>query len=292
VFLSRFGHNCYTLFGSLVGLIREHLVLVSKSDYTLVLQSESEYTLCLNPSRHCVWIRVQHTFDWIRVHIVLESEPVLDIHHYSLLYTPCWSISYFRVWLDLVLQSKYNFCLSPSRPLLPQFEYTFCLTPSKPSACVRGDHTSILPLPSPEKVCVLSCSLEAFWSCYSVLMFHWKKLSKKSCSKKKWKKQQQRRGSVCVFFSFVRWCFVITFVSMLASLAQSSLGPAYYHCWTIPQLAFFANVVLVLPCLLLSATYSSTYIPTVASQGFSCQHQYTSSRLLTCWLPSPSCGAR
>jgi hypothetical protein len=43
------------------------------------------------------------------------------------------------------------------------------------------------------------------------------------------KKQQQRRGFVCVFFSFVWWCFVITFVSRLASLAQSSLGLAYYH---------------------------------------------------------------
>jgi hypothetical protein len=38
-----------------------------------------------------------------------------------------------------------------------------------------------------------------------------------------------RRGFVCVFLSFVWWCFVITFVSRLASLAQSSLGPAYYH---------------------------------------------------------------
>jgi hypothetical protein len=157
-------------------------VLVSESNYTLALQSESEYTLWLNLSGHHVWIRVHHTFDWIRVHVVLESEFVLDIHHYLLLYTPCWSRSYFWDWLDLVLQSEYNFCLSPSRPLLlqseynfylspsrpllPQSEYTFCLNPSKPSACVWGDHTSergdhtseresvfftILPLPSPEK---------------------------------------------------------------------------------------------------------------------------------------------
>jgi hypothetical protein len=96
-----------------------------------------------------------------------------------------------------------------------------------------------------------------------VLLFNFevplKKIIKKSCSKKrKRKKQQQRRGFVCVFLSFVWWCFEITFVSRLAS-----------------QLAFFANVVLVLPCLLLSATYSSTYIPTAASQGFSCQHRYT-----------------
>jgi hypothetical protein len=61
-----------------------------------------------------------------------------------------------------------------------------------------------------------------------------KNYKKRGCSKKKnrkrnEKKQQQRRGFVCVFFSFVRWCFVITFVSRLVSLAQSSLGPAYYH---------------------------------------------------------------
>jgi hypothetical protein len=65
---------------------------------------------------------------------------------------------------------------------------------------------------------------------------------------------------------------MITFVSKLTSLAQSSLGLSYYHRGTISQLAFFANVVLVLPWLLLSATYSSTYIPTTVSQGFSCQH--------------------
>jgi uncharacterized membrane protein len=45
-----------------------------------------------------------------------------------------------------------------------------------------------------------------------------KKLSKKKFAAKKKekrneKKQQQRRGFVCVFFSFVWWCFVITFVS-------------------------------------------------------------------------------
>jgi hypothetical protein len=30
---------------------------------------------------------------------------------------------------------------------------------------------TVLPLTSPEKVCVVSCSLEAFWSRYSVLKF-------------------------------------------------------------------------------------------------------------------------
>jgi Ca2+/Na+ antiporter len=82
---------------------------------------------------------------------------------------------------------------------------------------------------------VVSCSLEAF--CL-VLLFNFevalKKLLKKVAAKKykkkkKENKQQQKRGFVCVFFLFLRWCFVITFVSRLASHAQSSLGLAYYH---------------------------------------------------------------
>jgi hypothetical protein len=129
---------------------------------------------------------------------------------------------------------------------------------------------------------VVSCSLEAFWFCYSVLKSPEKNIKeqqkeKKRRNKKRGKKskRQHRRGFVCVFFSFVQWCFMITMVSRLTSLAQSSLGPTYYHRWMISQLAFFTNVVLVLPCYLLSATYSSTYIPTIASQGFLCQHWYT-----------------
>jgi hypothetical protein len=149
-----------------------------------------------------------------------------------------------------VLQSEYNFCLSPSRPLLLQFEYNFCLSPSRillpQSECtfyLNPSRPYILPsriftvlsLLSLEKMCVVSCSLEAFWSYYSILKFPWKKIIKKSCSKKKekskknQKKKQQRRGFVCVFLSFVWWCFAITFVSKLTSLAQSSLEPAYYH---------------------------------------------------------------
>jgi hypothetical protein len=65
-----------------------------------------------------------------------------------------------------------------------------------------------------------------------VMLFNFEDSLKKNYQKKlqqKEKKQQQRRGFVCVFLSFVRWCYVITFVSRLASLAQSSLGPAYYH---------------------------------------------------------------
>jgi hypothetical protein len=161
-----------------------------------------------------------------------------------------------------VLQSEYNFCLSPSRPLLLQSEYNFCLSPSRillpQSECtffLNFFFYRFTPTLSEKSVCGQLLIRNIL-----VLLFNFevplKKIIKKSCSKKrKRKKQQQRRGFVCVFLSFVWWCFEITFVSRLAS-----------------QLAFFANVVLVLPCLLLSATYSSTYIPTAASQGFSCQH--------------------
>jgi hypothetical protein len=150
-------------------------MLVSESDYTLELQSE--YTLCLNPSRRCARIRVHHTFDWIRVQIVLESEFVLDIHHYSLLYTPFW--------------------------------------PSKPSACVRVNHTSerenlFLPFyPYPlQKKCVVSCSLEAFWFCYSVLKSPEKNIQQKGKNEKK--EAKKARGNiegVCVCFLF--FCAVV-----------------------------------------------------------------------------------
>jgi hypothetical protein len=85
---------------------------------------------------------------------------------------------------------------------------------------------------------------------------------------KKRKTRDNIEGALCVcFFSFVWWCFVITFVSRLASLAQSSLGPEYYHRLAISQLAFVANMVLVLPYLLLSTAYSSTYIPHCSLTG-------------------------
>jgi hypothetical protein len=203
----------------------------------------------LSQSTHCVWLWVHHTFDWI-------SESVLDIHHYSLLYTPCWSRSYFWVRLDLVLQSEYNFCLSPSGSLLPQSEYTFCLNTSRPYILQREreregqllirsilfgpaiQFRSILFGPAiqfwtcPEKV--WSCSLEASFLYHftptlfrknvygqflirSILVL----LFNFEVPLKKFikKKQQQRMGFVCVFLSFVWWCIVITFVSRLMSLA-------------------------------------------------------------------------
>jgi hypothetical protein len=127
-------------------------------------------------------------------------------------YNFCLSLS-----RPLLLQSEYNFCLSSSRILLPQSECTFCLNPSRPYILPRERERESGQLLI-RSILVLLFSFEVPPK---------KKLSKKA--KRNKKQQQQRRGFLCVFFSFVRWCFVITFVSRLASLPQSSLGPAYYH---------------------------------------------------------------
>jgi hypothetical protein len=68
---------------------------------------------------------------------------------------------------------------------------------------------SVLTLPSPEKVCVVSCSLEAF---RLVLVFNFEVALKKNIKKKlqqkkrkrkrKKNKQQQKRGFVCFSFYF------------------------------------------------------------------------------------------
>jgi hypothetical protein len=89
-------------------------------------------------------MRVNQTFDWIRVQIVLESESVLDIHHYSLLY----------------IVGQVNFLLV--------FEEIILLR---------------------ESVCVASCSLEAFWFCYSVLKSPEK--NQKNTAKKRGKKSKK-----------------------------------------------------------------------------------------------------
>ena len=73
-------------------------------------------------------------------------------------------------------------------------------------------------------------------------------LKKKEQKKKKRKKKKSKRKRKGLFFVYIfefSWCAVISFVSRLASLAQSRLGPARYHCGTIIQLAFLNNVVLV-----------------------------------------------
>jgi hypothetical protein len=68
---------------------------------------------------------------------------------------------------------------------------------------------TVLPLPSPEKVCVASCSLEAFWFCYSILKSPEKNIKKPQKEKKETKKRgkkskrQHRRGALCVCFSFL-----------------------------------------------------------------------------------------
>jgi hypothetical protein len=153
-------------------------VLESEFDYTFVLQSE--YALCLHPSTHCAWI-------WVC------AWPYTTTH--------CYIHLVGRVWLDLVLQSEYNFCLSTSRPLLSQSEYTFCLNLSRPYFWERERiFFVVLPLPSLKKVCgkllirsILFGHAIQFWSSPE-------KISK-SCSKKIEKnKQQQKRGFVCVFF--------------------------------------------------------------------------------------------
>jgi hypothetical protein len=126
----------------------------------------SVYTLFLNPSLCLTYtttrcyihlVGVDHTSDLLD--LVLQSE-----------YNFCLSLS-----RPLLLQSEYNFYLSPSWPLLPQSEDTFCLNLSRPYILPRERESmpffTILPLPSLKKVCVASCSLEAFWSCYSILKF-------------------------------------------------------------------------------------------------------------------------
>jgi hypothetical protein len=113
----------------------------------------------------------------------------------------------------LLLQSEYNFCLSLSRILLPQSECTFCLNPSRPYILLRERESffTISPLPSPEKVCgqllirsilVLLFSFEVPWT---------KKLSKKSCSKKKEKemKKATTKKELCVCFLFL--CAVVLY---------------------------------------------------------------------------------
>jgi hypothetical protein len=133
----------------------------------------------------------------------------------------------YRPSRPLLPQSEYNFCLSPSRPLLPQSEYTFCLNSS--STYFRERVSFLLFYPYPLRKSVYG---QLLIRSILVLLFNFevplkKKLSKKSCSKKNRKskknkkKKQQQRGFVCVFLSFVRWCYVITFVPRLASLAQS-----------------------------------------------------------------------
>jgi hypothetical protein len=75
---------------------------------------------------------------------------------------------------------------------------------------------TVLPLPSLEKVCgkLLIRSILVLLFSFEV---PWEKIQQKKRNKKA--RRQHRRGFVCVFFCFVRWCFVITLVSRLVSLA-------------------------------------------------------------------------
>jgi hypothetical protein len=104
---------------------------------------------------------------------------------------------------------------------------------------------------------------------------------KKRRRKQKMRKKERRKGSdrkmcwidlFCLCGASCSW-LVTTFVPRLTSLAWFSLGPAQYHCWTIIQLAFISNVVLVHS--LFQPTYSSTYSIT-AWQVLLLRHRYTS----------------
>jgi hypothetical protein len=95
----------------------------------------------------------------------------------------------------LLLQSEYNFCLSPSRPLLPQCEYTFCLNSSRPY---------ILPREI-ESVCVCG---QLLIRSILVLLFNFevplKNYQKKVAAKKiekRTKKATTKKG-LCVYFPF------------------------------------------------------------------------------------------
>jgi hypothetical protein len=128
---------------------------------------------------------------------------MLDIHHYSLLYTPCWPSKLFAsAQGDHTSERERVSCF-----------YHFTPTISRKSVCGKFLITSIL---------VLLFSLEVPWKKYQ------KNTAKNKKERGKKTRRQHRRGVVCVFFSFVRRCFVITLVSRLMSLAQSNLGSAYY----------------------------------------------------------------
>ena len=114
-----------------------------------------------------------------------------------------------------------------------------------------------LTLERERKVCVANCSF-VFLCSYNQFL----RLPKKKKKKEKRKDSKEKKGLFFILildlfhlvFGGVLWFF---FVSRLASLARSSLGPAQYHRRTLIQLAFITNVVLVRS--LFQPTYSSTY---------------------------------
>jgi len=105
-------------------------------------------------------------------------------------------------------------------------------------------YTSIAVRPTSERESVCVWWLAHLYSSVHIINF-WGSPKKR---KKRKKTNKQRKGLILRFFLFSccsGWCFVTSFVSRLTSLAQSRLGPARYHCWTIIQLAFLTNIVLV-----------------------------------------------
>jgi hypothetical protein len=104
---------------------------------------------------------------------VLQSE-------YNFYLSPSWP-----------LLSEYNFCLSPSRILLPQSECTFCLNPSRPYILSREIESGQLLIRS---ILVLLFNFEVPLK---------KKIIKKKLQQKKEKtkrtKRSNNKGVLCVF---------------------------------------------------------------------------------------------
>jgi hypothetical protein len=112
-----------------------------------------------------------------------------------------------------VLQSEYNFYLSPSRPLLPQSEYTFCLNLSRLYILPREREYlfyRFTPTLYEKSVCGQLLIRNIL-----VLLFNFevplKKLSKKVTAKKKKKAKRTKKATtkkgLCVCFPF--FCAVV-----------------------------------------------------------------------------------
>jgi hypothetical protein len=123
-------------------------------------------------------------------------------------YNFCLSLS-----RPLLLQSEYNFCLSSSRILLPQSECTFCLNLSRPYILLREREREritwyILPTESVYGQLLIRSIL--------VLLFSFevpvgKNLSKKSCSKKKAKRNEKSNNKEWAFVCFLFLCVVVLY---------------------------------------------------------------------------------
>jgi hypothetical protein len=128
-----------------------------------------------------------------------------------------------------VLQSEYNLCLSPSRPLLPQSEYTFCLNPSRPY--FRGEREGeylfyrFTPTLSRKSVCGQLLIRSILFGPAIQFLCCPEKISKKSCSKKKiqWKrkKRSNNKKGLCVRFLFVSAVVLCDYLCVQARVSST-----------------------------------------------------------------------